>query len=77
MDLVDDFRRNATELPALALVHRASGKRSGGFVMMHIGCEKGMSGAEVIRKAEEMGFECDTPELEEFVRGYVDSHNGK
>ena len=43
--------------------------------MIHIGCEKGMSGNEVVKKAEEMGFECDTPELEKFVKGYVDSHN--
>jgi uncharacterized protein (TIGR01244 family) len=76
-DLVDDFRRKATDLPAPVLVHCASGKRSGAFVMMHIGCEQGMSGEEVIKKAEEMGFECDTPELEDFVKSYVDNHNGK
>ena len=36
-----------------------------------------MTGDEVIRKAEEMGFECDTPELANFVKSYVNSHNGK
>jgi len=76
-DLVDDFRRKATHLPAPVLVHCASGKRSGAFVMMHVGCEQGLTGDEVIRKAEEMGFECDTPELEDFVRSYVNSHNVK
>ena len=76
-DLVDEFRRKATKLPAPVLVHCASGKRSGAFVMMHIGCEQGMTGDEVIKKAEEMGFECDTPELEDFVKSYVDNHNGK
>lgn len=75
--LVDNFRRKATELPAPVLVHCTSGKRSGAFVMMHIGSEQSMTGEEVIKKAEEMGFECDTPELEDFVKGYVDSHNGK
>lgn len=34
-----------------------------------------MSGEEVIQKAEEMGFECDTPELESFVKNYVKGHN--
>ena len=76
-DVVDAFRRKATELPAPVLVQCASGKRSGAFVMMHIGCEKGMSGDEVVEKAEEMGFKCDTPELEKFVKDYVNSHNGK
>lgn len=76
-DVVDGFRRKATELPAPVLVHCASGKRSGAMVMMHIGCDQGMTGDEVIQKAEEMGFECDTPELEKFVRDYVDNHNGK
>ena len=76
-DLVDDFRRKAIDLPAPVLVHCASGKRSGAFVMMHIGSEQGITGDEVIRKAEEMGFECDTPELEDFVKSYVNSHNGK
>lgn len=76
-DLVDTFRRKATDLPAPVLVHCASGKRSGAFVMMHIACEQGMSGEEVIEKAEEMGFECDTPELEKFVKDYVNNHNGQ
>ena len=75
--LVDEFRQKATALPAPVLVHCASGKRSGAFVMMHIGCEQGMTGEEVIKKAEEMGFECDTPQLEGFVKSYVDNHNGK
>ena len=75
-DVVDEFRRKTTEMPAPVLVHCASGKRSGAMVMMHMAAEKGMSGNEVIEKAEAMGFECDTPELEEFVKSYVDRHNG-
>ncbi|MCP1167658.1 beta-lactamase hydrolase domain-containing protein [Limimaricola litoreus] len=75
-EVVDAFRRKATELPAPVLVHCASGKRSGALVMMHIASENGMSGEEVIEKAEEMGFECDTPELESFVKDYVNNHNG-
>jgi uncharacterized protein (TIGR01244 family) len=70
--LVDSFREKAEALPGPVLVHCASGKRSGAFVMMHRGVEQGMSGDEVIEKAESMGFECDTPGLKDFVRGYVD-----
>lgn len=76
-ELVDSFRRKAMDLPVPVLVHCASGRRSGAFVMMHVACEKGMDGDEVIAKAEEMGFECDTPELEKFVKDYVNSHNVK
>ena len=46
------------------------------MVMMHLAAEQGMTGEQVIEKAEEIGFECDTPELEEFVKSYVDRHNG-
>jgi uncharacterized protein (TIGR01244 family) len=75
-EVVDGFRRKATELPAPVLVHCASGKRSGAMVMMHLAAEQGMTGDQVIDKAEEMGFECDTPQLEEFVKSYVNRHNG-
>jgi hypothetical protein len=33
-----------------------------------------MSGDEALKKAEEMGFECDQPELESFVKNYVNNH---
>ncbi len=36
-----------------------------------------MSGEEAIEKAEEIGFKCNTPELEKFVRDYVDSQTDK
>ena len=76
-ELVDGFRRRLGELPRPLFAHCASGKRSGAFLMMHVAAETGLTGEETIRKAEEMGFECDTPQLEEFVRTYVDEHRGK
>jgi len=72
--MVDDFRQELESLPKPILVHCKSGKRSGAFVMMHIGCQKDMSGEEVIKQAEEMGFECDVPELEQFLKKYVNDH---
>jgi len=73
--MVDDFRQELETLPKPIVVHCTSGKRSGAFVMMHIGCQKNMSGEEVIEQAEEMGFECDVPELEKFLKKYVNEHS--
>jgi hypothetical protein len=36
--------------------------------------KKGMSGEETVQKAKEMGFKCDVPRLEDFVKNYVDRH---
>ncbi|HEA31186.1 MAG TPA: MBL fold metallo-hydrolase [Leeuwenhoekiella sp.] len=72
--MVDDFRHELENLPKPIVVHCKSGKRSGAFVMIHIGCQKNMSGEEVIKQAEDMGFECDVPELEQFLKKYVNEH---
>ena len=71
---VDRFREALGRLPRPILLHCASGKRSGAMTMMHLASEQGMTGDEAIERAEEMGFECDTPELEAFVKDYVDRH---
>ena len=39
--------------------------------------EEGMSGDEAVQKAEDMGFECDVPELEAFVKKYIDARTVK
>ncbi|TXK76271.1 beta-lactamase hydrolase domain-containing protein [Mesonia sp. K4-1] len=72
--MVDNFRQELESLPTPIVVHCKSGKRSGAFVMMHIECQKNMSGEEVIEQAENMGFECDVPELELFLKKYVNEH---
>lgn len=76
-ELVDRFRQEAESLPKPIFVHCASGKRSGAFTMMHLGIERGLSGQEVIDQALSMGFECDTPDLKDFVRSYVDERSRK
>lgn len=73
-ELVDRFREKYAELPKPVFAHCKSGKRAGAMVMMHVAVEQGMSGEETLQKAKEMGFECDQPQLEQFVRQYVDSH---
>jgi hypothetical protein len=42
--------------------------------MMHVASESGMPGDAALRKAKEMGFECDSAELEQFVKDYIDQH---
>lgn len=73
---VDRFRAEVSGLPGPVFVHCASGKRAGAFTMIHQAVESGWSGDETLEKAEQMGFQCDVPELKDFVRGYVDGHAG-
>lgn len=74
-NLVDQFRARYQTLPAPVFAHCKSGKRAGAMMMMHVAVEQGMSGEQAIEQAKSMGFECDKPELEQFVRKYVDEHS--
>ena len=76
-EIVDGFRQRFPDLPKPVFAHCKSGKRAGAMVMMHIASEQGMSGKQTLEQAEKMGFECDQPELKEFVEQYVDSHSAK
>lgn len=69
---VDEFRSQLENLPKPIFAHCKSGKRAGAMMMMHLGAEKDMTGAQTIKKAEDMGFECDVPKLKKFVQDYVD-----
>ncbi|KAA5542610.1 phosphatase [Roseiconus nitratireducens] len=72
--LVDEFRSQLEALPKPVFAHCKSGKRAGAMTMMHVAAEQGMSGEQTLQKAQQMGFECDQPELKEFVKSYVDQH---
>ncbi len=74
-ELVDQFREKYPDLPKPVLAHCKSGKRAGAMVMMHMAVEQGMTGEQTLEKAKGMGFECEKPELEQFVRQYVNSHS--
>ncbi len=73
-ELVDKFREQVAELPAPVLVHCQAGMRAGAFTMMATATKEGWSGDETLEKAKAMGFACEAPELKQFVRSYVDSH---
>ena len=70
-ELVDRFRRALEEAPKPVYVHCKLGKRAGAFAMMDQAVRKGWSGEQTIRKADEMGFECENRQLVDFVRDYV------
>jgi uncharacterized protein (TIGR01244 family) len=72
---VDQFREKYAALPKPVFAHCKSGKRAGAMVMMHMAVEQGMTGEQTLQQAEKMGFECDQPELKEFVKSYVDGHS--
>ena len=74
---VDQFREQYAALPKPVFAHCKSGKRAGAMVMMHMAVEQGMTGEQTLQQAEKMGFECDQPELKEFVKSYVDGHAKK
>lgn len=73
-ELVDQFRETFPQLPQPVFAHCKSGKRAGAMVMMTVAVDQGLTGEQTLHQAKEMGFECDQPELEQFVRQYVDSH---
>lgn len=74
VEVVDAFREQIGDLPRPVFAHCKSGMRSGAFIMMHVAAEAGMRGDETLEKAKEMGFECDSVELEQFVKSYVEEH---
>lgn len=76
-ELVDQFREKFPDLSKPVYAHCKSGKRAGAMVMMHMAVEQGMTGEQTLQQAEKMGFECDQPELKEFVKTYVDGHSKK
>lgn len=71
MSQVDEFRKHYASLPQPVFAHCKSGKRAGAMMMMHTAVENGMSGEQALEQAKNMGFECDKPELEQFVKEYV------
>ena len=73
-DVVDAFRERIDALPRPLFVHCASGMRSGAFVMMHVAAEACLTGETTLETAKAMGFDCDQPGPQEFVKRYVDQH---
>lgn len=69
---VDQFREKLAELPGPVLVHCASGRRSGAFAVIQLASQEGLSGEEALARVQRLGFDWKSPELEGFVRQYLD-----
>ena len=69
---VDQFREKLSGLPGPVLVHCASGKRSGAFAVLQLASQEGLSGEDALARARSFGFDWKSPELEGFVRQYLD-----
>jgi uncharacterized protein (TIGR01244 family) len=72
---VDRFRKEVEHLPGPVLVHCNKGKRSGAFSLMHIAVKEGMTAESAYKKAESMGYECDSPQLKLFFMDYIEKHS--
>ncbi len=73
-ETVDKFRAQLPNFEGPVLVHCHAGMRAGAFTMMATATKEGWSGEDTLKKAEEMGFHCEAPQLRQFVRSYVDNH---
>jgi uncharacterized protein (TIGR01244 family) len=71
---VDQFRQEYPNLPKPIFAHCKSGKRAAAMALMNLAVEKGMTGAETLQEADHLGIELGQPELEAFIKSYVDSH---
>ena len=70
---VDRFREVVANTLAPVYVHCAKGKRAAAMAIMQIAVAEGLSGDQAIDKAQQMGCDCDSAELKDFVKSYVDS----
>lgn len=73
-ETVSQFRQRYHFLPKPVYAHCKSGKRAGAMVLMTLGAEKGWTGEETLQKAEQLGFQCDQPQLQQFVKNYVNNY---
>jgi uncharacterized protein (TIGR01244 family) len=74
---VSQFRDQLARLPSPQFVHCGTGRRAGALTMMQMAIEQGMTGGQALEKAEQMGFECDHPQLKDFVNSYIDRNTRK
>lgn len=71
---VDQFQEEYQHLPKPIFAHCKSGKRAAAMALMNIAVKQGMTGAESLQEADRLGIKFDHPELETFIKNYVDEH---
>jgi hypothetical protein len=59
-----------------ALVHCGSGPRAAALAAIHLGLREGMPSEDVLAMMRDWGHPLESPQLAEFVVGYVDRNRG-
>lgn len=70
---LDRFRAEAAQLPKPVFVHCASGKRSGSFAMVEAALREGLSGEEMLSRADSLGVAPSSEAVRETYRTYIDA----
>jgi uncharacterized protein (TIGR01244 family) len=70
---VDRFHQELENLPEPVFVHCDTADRAGAFALMHVAVEEGWSGEQTLKKAEEIGYQCNLPEIRRFIAGFLRS----
>jgi uncharacterized protein (TIGR01244 family) len=74
---IEQFREEYQRLALPAYVHCAGGTRAGALVMMDQAVKDGISGDEALKRAEELGVNCDSPKIRQLITSYVDCKNSE
>ena len=73
-ELIDTFRHELARLPKPVFVHCASGKRSGTLAFVQAAIDAGLSGAEMLDRAEKAGATYGSEQMRDTIKQYVDHH---
>ena len=73
-ELIDAFRRELNRLPRPVFVHCASGKRSGTLAFIQAAIDAGLSGTQMLDRAEKAGASYGSEQMRDTVKQYVDRH---
>ena len=68
----EQFSEAMRTLPKPVFVHCQGGTRAFAFALMHLGREKGWTGGLAFQEGERAGFECESPDLKQFVSSQLD-----
>ena len=71
IEQVDNFSERLSAAPQPAYVHCGKGGRAAMFAVLDAAEREGWNADEAIEQVCNLGYSCDTPEAQEFVRGYL------
>lgn len=69
---VDRFLRVLASLPRPTLVHSLHGRRAAAMILVHLGLERGLTGAGAVRAATDLGITVSLDSLRAFAEAEID-----